>query len=158
MSALKSKLAVAALSLSLAGAAFIRFEEGSKQEAYLDPVGIPTICVGSTSGVFLGQKATQRECDERLQEDTTYAGAAIKRCLTGDVRLTQKQYDALVSFTFNVGGGAFCKSTLARKINAGDCLGAANEFQRWNRAGGRVLPGLTSRRAKEAWLYRNGCE
>lgn len=156
-SAWKSKVAIAALSLSIAGATLIAKHEGTVQTAYLDPVGIPTICTGSTRNVFLGERASLAECEARLVEDTTYAGAAIKRCLQEDTRLTQRQYDALVSFTFNVGGGAFCKSTLRRKIIAGDCEGAANEFQRWNRAGGRVLLGLTKRRAEEAWMFRKGC-
>lgn len=154
----KTRLAIATLTLSFAGSAFIAHHEGTKQEAYLDAVGVPTICTGSTKNVFLGQTATLAECEARLVEDTTYAGQAIKRCLPADTKLTQRQYDALISFTFNVGGGAFCKSTLRRKIAAGDCHGAAQEFHRWNRAGGRVLPGLVKRRAQEAWMFEKGCD
>lgn len=152
----KSKAAAGALVLSALGVGMIQRFEGTKYTAYLDSVNVPTICTGSTRKVFLGQTATPAECEERLQQDTSYAGKAIARCTA--VKLTQEQYDALVSFAFNVGGGAYCKSTLARKLNAGDCYGAANEFQRWNRAGGRVLPGLTKRRAAEAALFRKGCD
>lgn len=152
----KERYAAGALILSMLGAIAIKKFEGSSDVAYIDPVGIPTICVGSTKNVFVGQRAAPGECEARLQEDTTYAGKAIARCT--DVKLTQGQYDALVSFTFNVGGGAYCKSTLLKKLNAGDCHGAANEFQRWSRAGGRVLPGLVTRRAAEAKMFREGCD
>lgn len=155
MSQLKTKVAIGLLTLSLAGVGMIQRFEGTEQEAYLDSVAVPTICTGSTKNVFIGQTATLAECEARLVEDSTYAGKAVQRCT--QVKLTQEQYDALVSFVFNVGGGAYCKSTLVRKLNTGDCVGAANEFQRWNRAGGRVLPGLTSRRKAEATLFVQGC-
>lgn len=151
----KSKLAAGLLSLSLAGAMFIQQHEGTRYRAYLDPVGIPTICSGSTSGVILGTTETPAGCAKRLQIDTGAAGEAIQRCVRAT--LTQGQYDALASLAFNVGGGNLCRSTLLRKLNAGDCHGAANEFQRWNRAGGRVLPGLTTRRLAEADAFRRDC-
>lgn len=151
----RTKLAAGLLSLSLAGAVFIQQHEGTRHTAYLDPVGIPTICSGSTAGVSLGTTETAAGCFTRLKRDTGIAGVAVASCVTYPV--TQGQYDALVSFTFNVGGGAMCKSTLVRKLNAGDCTGAANEFQRWNRAGGRVLPGLVQRRSEEAALFRKDC-
>lgn len=150
-----TKALAATLSISAAGLLFIQQHEGTKTAAYQDTVKVWTICTGSTTKVRPGQIATLAECTARLQEDTTYAGKAIARCTTQPV--TQGQYDALVSFTFNVGGGAYCRSTLVRKLNAGDCSGAANEFQRWNRAGGRVLPSLTKRRADEAALFRKDC-
>lgn len=155
---MQKRVTVGLATLSLAGALFIANFEGMRTRAYIDPVGIPTICAGSTRSVYIGQKATLKECEERLQEDATYAGKGVRACLAQDVRLTQGQYDALVSFTYNVGAGALCRSTLVKKLNAGDCLGAANEFRRWNRAGGRVLPGLTKRRAAEASLFEEGCD
>jgi len=130
--------------------------EGTKPEAYLDPIGVPTICTGHTKAVRIGQKKTLSECQELLKEDLTAAGASVARCTHHPI--TQSQYDALVSFAFNVGGSAFCKSTLVKKLNAGDCLGAANEFTKWNRAGGRVLPGLVKRRAQEREMFLKGCE
>lgn len=151
----KTKAFAAALAISVAGLGFIAKHEGTRQEAYLDSVGVPTICTGSTRNVFLGQKATLAECEQRLQEDSTYAGRAVARHV--QVKLTQAQYDALVSFVFNVGGGAFSRSTLLRKINAGECHAAAQEFHRWVFAGGVRLRGLVTRRAAEAALWRSGC-
>lgn len=150
-----TKRLASALAVSVLGLAFIAKHEGVRTAAYLDPVGIPTICAGSTRNVFIGQRASLSECEARLLEDTSYAGAAIKRCT--HVKLSQEQYDALVSFAFNVGGGAYCRSTLLKKLNQGDCHGAANEFPRWNRAGGRVLPGLTQRRHEEQQMFLKGC-
>lgn len=141
-----------ALSISLAGIAFIQSEEGTEFEAYLDSVAVPTICTGSTKDVFIGQKATLQECESRLIEDTTYAGKAVQRHV--QAKLTQQQYDVLVSFVFNVGAGAFSRSTMLRYINANQCEAAGAEFLRWDRAGGKRLRGLTKRRAREsaAWL------
>lgn len=144
-----------AFAISALGLALISQHEGLRTRAYVDPAGIPTICAGSTRDVFVGQRATLAECEQRLQEDSSYAGKAIAQCTS--VKLSQEQYDALVSFAFNVGGGAYCRSTLVKKLNRGDCLGAANEFPRWNRAGGRVLPGLTKRRHAEKTLFLKGC-
>jgi lysozyme len=154
-SSLKTKLAAGALALSIAGGLFIQRYEGTRYKAYLDPVGIPTICSGSTPGVKLGMTETSAGCQERLRLDVGVAGKALAACAT--VKLTQAQYDALVSLTYNIGSGAFCKSTLVRKLNAGDCLGASREFPRWNRAGGRVLNGLTTRRIAEGEVFKHDC-
>lgn len=152
----KIKLAVGALALSGAGLTFITLHEGTVHKAYLDPVGIPTVCVGHTGpDVKLGKTYTQAVCDDLLRQDTQAAQYAVRSAVR--VPITQAQYDALVSFTFNVGGGNLRSSTLLRKINAGDCLGAKQEFHRWNRARGVVLPGLTKRRADEAALWGTGC-
>lgn len=148
--------AAGALALSAAGAAFISSHEGLRLDAYLDPVGIPTICTGSTDGVRLGQLATFEQCNALLLRDTTHAGEAVARCT--HVAITQAQYDALVSFAFNVGGGAYCSSTLARKLNAGDCWGAGAQFPRWSYAKGRRLPGLERRRAEERTAFETGCD
>ena len=152
---IKTRLSVGALTLSLAGTAFIMQEEGTVFKAYLDPVGVPTICTGSTKRVFLGHTATLRECEERLQEDTSDAGKAIARYV--QVRLTQGQYDALLSFVFNVGQGNFSRSTLLRHLNAGECHATADQFKRWVYAKGIKLRGLVKRRAKEAEMFREGC-
>lgn len=157
---LKLRLTVTTLALSAAGAIVISgFEDGPNgpsQTAYLDIVGIPTICTGSTRNVFLGQHATLKECEERLVQDTTYAGAAIKKHVK--VKLTQKQYDTLVSFVFNVGGGAFSRSTMLRYINANECRLAGKEFLRWDRAGGKRLKGLTKRRGIESAAWLEDCD
>lgn len=93
---------------------------------------------------------TQAQCDDRLAQDLLRYAADVVRAL-GDAPTTQPQFDALVSFHYNT--GAIARATLTRRHIAGDHAGAAREFARWNRAGGRVLKGLIRRRAAEAQLY-----
>ena len=154
------KRIVTALTLSVIGLAAIQtFEdgpEGPSRTAYYDSVNVPTICTGSTKNVFIGQKATLEECEQRLQEDTTYAGVAVQKYV--QVKLTQAQYDSLVSFTFNCGAGALRKSTLLKRLNSGDYCGAGREFYRWDKAAGKRLRGLTVRRAAEAVPFVEECE
>lgn len=145
-----------ALAISAAGLGFIQQSEGIRYDAYLDSVQVPTICVGSTRKVFLGQRATLQECEERLREDTSRAGKAIGRHV--QVRLTQGQYDALLSLVFNIGEGNFARSTLLRKLNAGDCRGAGAEFARWVYAGKVKLRGLVLRRSGERQMFEGGCD
>jgi len=121
--------------------------EGHKEEAYLDSVGVPTIGYGTTEGVELGQRVTAAEAEQLLLRDATQVGDAIKTCVT--VPLHQYEYDAFVSLAYNIGGGAFCKSTLVKKLNAGDYTGACNEIPRWVYAGGQKLHGLEIRRERE---------
>jgi len=121
-------------------------------EAYQDPVGIWTIGWGATGpDIRKGTVWTQAQCDARLLEDVARHAKDVVRALDG-APTTQNQFDALVSFHYNT--GAINKATLTKKHKAGDYEGAAAEFARWNKAGGRVLPGLTRRRAAEAELYR----
>lgn len=128
-------------------ASFISYFEGRNLVAYLDPVGIPTICEGVTRGVRLGQVATEQECDVRLSEEVRRAAAAVDRNVR--VRLTPTGYAAWVSFVYNVGERNFAKSTALEKLNAGDTVGACNEMPRWVYAGGRKLKGLVKRRQAE---------
>lgn len=150
------KVRAGMLVLSLAGVGFIASHEGTEPVAYLDAVGVPTICTGSTKNVFIGHVATPLECAQRLQEDTTYAGKAVARLVT--VPVSQGQYDALVSFVFNVGPGNFSESTLLKKLNLGQCRAAAAEFLKWDKAKGRRLRGLTVRRKHESDLFIKDCE
>lgn len=126
-------------------------------EAYPDPGtgGAPwTIGWGATGpGIAPGTIWTQEQCDERLLQDIARHAADVRRTI-GVAPTTQAQFDALVSFHYNT--GAIARSTLARLHVAGDHDGAAGQFTRWNRAGGRVLAGLTRRRAAEEALYRKG--
>lgn len=149
-------LAIASTLLpSQSGLDAIKKHEGAAHVAYLDSVKVPTICYGSTRGVRMGQKATAAECEERLRIDATYAGKGVGQAV--HVRLTQGQYDALVSLVFNIGETQFYRSTLLRKLNAGDCYGAGREFDRWVYAGGTKLRGLVSRRADERKRFEEGC-
>jgi lysozyme len=150
--------AAAGLTLSVAGVAFVTKEEGSRNRAYLDTVRVWTICVGHT-GMASGQRrvqpgdvATNAECDALLIQDAAIFVRAVWRCVKH--LITQQQFDALVSISFNIGEEAFCNSTLVRKLNAGDCHGAASEFSRWIK-GGR---GLRFRRERERKLFEEDCE
>ncbi len=129
---------------------------GGRFRAYFCPAGKLTIGWGHTNDH--GRKFdalsvwTQAECDAALREDIAHFEAVVRRRVT--VPLRQHQFDALVSFTFNCGEANFARSTLLRKINMGDFAGAARQFPRWNRGGGRVLPGLVRRRTSEALLFQ----
>lgn len=130
--------------------------EGLRLVAYRDPIGINTICYGATRGVQMGDRATKAECDALLMEELLIHEAGMRRCLREPDKLTDGQYVAFLSLTYNIGVGAFCKSTAARMINAGDMAGACAQISRWNRAGGVVWPGLTKRRAEERRICETG--
>ncbi len=141
---------------SAAGRAAIKQREGVVLTAYLDSVGIWTIGVGHTSAagapkVSSGMKITAAEADEILSRDLAVFEAAVSSAVR--VNLTQNEFDALVSLAFNIGAGAFKKSTLIKKLNAGDRMGAADQFLVWNKGtvnGKKVaIKGLTTRRTAE---------
>jgi lysozyme len=139
------------MEISERGLDLIKRFEGLSIKAYQCSAGVWSIGFGSTSNVKPGQIITVAEAHHRLKQDVRDSEAAVKRLVT--VPLSQHQFDALVSFVFNVGAGALSKSTLLKKLNAGDYQGAAGEFLRWNKAGGKVLPGLTRRRSAERELF-----
>ncbi len=140
--------AIAGSGVALAAAiTFIGGWEGLRTEAYRDVVGVWTVCYGETSGVRAQDRYSEVECDEKLALQITRYEAALDKCLRVQVPLGMKI--ALVSWTYNVGAGAACSSTLVRKANAGDLAGACDELKRWNKAGGRVWRGLTRRRFSE---------
>lgn len=125
--------------------------EGLKLTAYQDSVGVWTIGYGHTKGVKPGDKITQYEALNFLRSDVKSAEDDVNRLVK--VPLTQNQFDALVDFTFNLGGGALARSTLLTYVNARNFGGAALEFHKWNQAGGKVLEGLKRRRRAEADLF-----
>lgn len=132
--------------------------EGCRLSAYQDPVGIWTIGVGHTglvgnNAVGPGMRISQQEADELLALDLARFERAVERLCPAT---TQGQFDALVSFAFNCGEGALERSTLRRLHNAGRYNDAAFEFGRWNKAGGKVLAGLTRRRNGERVIYAYG--
>lgn len=139
------------------GLALIKRFEGCKLTAYPDPGtgGDPwTIGWGATGpGIEKGVTWTQAEADARLENDLGKYAEQVASAL-GNAPTSQKQFDALVSFHYNT--GAIGRATLTKLHKAGKFEEAAREFARWNRAGGRVLPGLTRRRAAEAAMYRSG--
>ena len=143
----KTRITVAALVVSAAALVGIATHEGYRGEAYKDATGIPTIGYGETSGVKMGDKTTPERALVQLLESTEKHADTIRSCI--HVPLYQHEFDAYVSLSYNIGAGAFCRSTLVKKLNAGDYDGACEEIRRWNRAGGKVLPGLVKRREAE---------
>ncbi len=144
----KVRHAVAALVLSASAFVGILTSEGFRGEAYIPvPGDVPTIGFGTTEGVRLGDRITPVQALGRAVADIDKFEGAVKRCVK--VPLYQHEYDAYISLSYNIGGGAFCGSTLVRKLNASDYVGACEEILRWNKAGGKVLRGLVIRREAE---------
>lgn len=135
--------------------------EGFVEHWYPDPAHgwkVPTCCYGHTDAAgepkfeaTKGKKFTKAEGREILLRDLSGYEVSVRSLVT--VPLNENQHGALTSFTFNLGAGNLKKSTLLKKLNAGDYAGAAAEFGKWNKAGGKVLAGLTKRRAAERKLF-----
>lgn len=139
---------------SKTGVKLIKDFEGLRTKAYLDAVGVPTIGYGTTSGVKMGTVITEAQAETYLQADLRKFEDAVSRLVK--VPLKQAQFDALVSFTYNLGEGNLKSSTLLRVLNNGRYDLVPDQMLRWNKAGGKVLKGLTERRAAEATLFETG--
>lgn len=150
--------------ISPEGLALIKHFEGYHKEqqdgsvvAYLDVGGVPTIGYGSVHGVELGMRWTRKQAEEALLAEIESAAVTVNQLVT--VPIDQHQSDALISFVYNLGAGAFAKSTLLRKLNAGDYDGAEKEFERWvyatdSRTGKKAKwAGLVRRRKAEAAMF-----
>ncbi|QIB82835.1 lysozyme [Enterobacter sp. T2] len=138
------------------GIALIKQFEGCKLTAYQDSVGVWTIGYGWTQHVDgkpirAGMTIKQETAERLLKTGLVSYESDVSRLVK--VGLTQGQFDALVSFTYNLGARSLSTSTLLRKLNVGDYAGAADEFLSWNKAGGKVLNGLTRRREAERALF-----
>ena len=139
---------IAAISLSATALVAIVLHEGYKGDAYIPLAGdVPTIGFGTTSGVKLGDRITPEKALQVAMKDVQQFEGAIKSCVT--VPLSQNEYDAFTSLAYNIGSGAFCKSTLVKKLNASDYIGACNEILKWDKYQGKPLAGLTKRRQEE---------
>lgn len=126
--------------------------EGFSPVAYLCPAGVWTIGYGHTAGVHEGDSIDGDTAEDFLREDLTSAEGAVEKYVK--VPLKQWQFDALVSFTFNLGAGNLYSSTLLKKVNRNpDDPSIRDEFEKWVYAGGRVLQGLVDRRKAEADMY-----
>ena len=148
---LKTKIAGGVLA---AAVSIIGLWEGRSLVAYVDPVGIPTICDGYTHGVQLGDVATPQQCDALTSQEASKAlavvDASVPHQLPDGVRV------ALASFVYNVGPGNYQRSTLLRRLRSGDYVGACNELTKWVYAGGRKLRGLERRRHAEREICLSG--
>jgi lysozyme len=140
------------MNISDKGIKFLKYVEGVEHKAYIDSGGVATIGVGHTGPeVKLGLVWSDQQIEDSLKKDLKWAEDAVN----GDVAcpLNQNQYDALVSFVFNVGVHAFEQSTLLKLLNIGDTDGAMHQFMRWNMDNGHVVAGLTKRRGAEVALF-----
>jgi lysozyme len=146
-----ARVAIGALALSAAGFVGLVQYEGYREAAYIDTVGVPTIGIGTTEGVKLGDKITVERALVRAITDISKFEGALKRCV--NVPLHQYEYDVYLTFSYNVGSGAFCGSTLVRKLNAYDYAGSCAEISRWVKQ-----PELAPRRAKERAKCEGGMQ
>ncbi|MGB0972713.1 MAG: lysozyme [Mycobacterium sp.] len=141
---------------SPAGLNLIKKHEGLRLRAYLCPANVPTIGYGHTGTVTFDDVRARKSITEEgaghlLRLDLRHAEDAVNTMVK--VPLCQHEFDALVSFVFNIGAWAFGKSTLLRLLNKGFKYAVPGQLARWNRGGGRVLAGLVARRADEASLW-----
>ncbi|MGE0006857.1 MAG: lysozyme [Parvibaculaceae bacterium] len=124
--------------------------ESVRQTAYSDPAGIPTVCYGHTEGVRPGDRHTLDECRVMLRRDLEVYARGIERCVT--VPLPDRRYVALVSFAFNVGVRAACRSSVIRLINEGRTREGCDRLLLYDKAAGITFPGLARRRREEREL------
>jgi lysozyme len=142
-----TRVKIAALALSASTLVGIAGWEGYSGSAYQDIVGIWTIGFGTTAGVKQGQSIDPVKALKRKLDDVQKFEGAIKQCVT--VPLHQHEYDAYLSLAYNIGPTAFCRSTLVRLLNEGKYTMACEQILRWDKAGGKVVRGLTLRREAE---------
>ena len=136
------------------GIDLIKSFEGLSLKAYLCPAGVLTIGYGHTgSNVMPGQIISEEQAENLLRSDLNRFEVGILKSVSTSIN--QNQFDALVSLSFNIGLGAFRNSTLLRVLNEGNYEEAASNFLKWNKGGGRVLPGLVRRREAERQLFIN---
>lgn len=145
---IQPRVSVAALGLSAVAFVAILTHEGYREKAYTPvPGDVPTIGFGTTEGVKMGDRTDPVQAVQRALRDASKFEGAVKKCVR--VPLHQHEYDAFVSLSYNIGDGAFCSSTLVRRLNAQDYVGACAEILRWDKFKGSPLPGLTKRRQEE---------
>jgi len=139
------------MKISQEGIALIKKFEGCKLESYLCAANVPTIGYGSTKGIKMGMTISQERAEELLLEDLEVYEDAVNKAV--ELPLHQHQFDALVSWTFNLGGANLNASTMLKVLNQGAYEDVPYQMKRWNKAGGKVLEGLTRRRLAESLLF-----
>jgi len=133
------------------GLELIKHFEGCELTAYKCPAGVWTIGYGHIKGVKEGMTITELQAEEMLKSELNEYEGYINNLVT--VELNQNQFDAMVSWVYNLGGGNLKASTLLKVLNSGEYDGVPAQMMRWNKAGGKVLEGLTRRRQAEADLF-----
>lgn len=150
MGRLKKGAAITAVAVSLIGGF-----EGLRLNSYQDSVKVWTVCYGETKGIKKGMRFTKPECDAMFANRLVEFETGMRRCLKAPDSIPDKPYVTFLSLSYNIGLGAFCKSTLAKKANAGDIRGACNELPKWSRAGS-LAKLLLPRRQTERKLCLEG--
>lgn len=130
--------------------------EGTELVPYKDVVGVWTVCVGDTYNVTPGKVATKAECDARLERQLIAHAKPIMECVPGLTRNRPNQLAAATSLAYNIGSSGFCRSTVARRFNAGRWREGCDAFLMWNKAGKKVVRGLTRRREAERQICLRG--
>ncbi|MCX2721847.1 lysozyme [Roseibium salinum] len=144
--------------MGAAAIALVGAWEGLRLVAYPDIVGVPTVCFGETHGVRLGDQYTKEECDAKLLASLRRHEAGMRRCLKRPDVIPTRSYVAFVSLTYNIGVGAFCRSTARKRLDRGDLRGACDAARWFDKAGGRTSQGLVNRRSAEHKLCLEGAE
>jgi lysozyme len=145
--------AMALAALACAGVS-VKLSEGTKYRVYRDSIGKATFCTGDTNNPDWNHTYTKQECDDLLETRLSEFQDGVRSCVTQDMPV--KTEAAFIAFAYNVGTGAFCKSSIVRLWNAGDKRGSCDALLLYNRAGGNVLRGLTLRRERERKLCLEG--
>lgn len=140
------------MKINEAGINLIKSFESLRLNSYLCPAKVWTIGYGHTGkNIKKGMTITEEQANDYLKNDLVYFENIVSKSV--EVDLNENQFSALVSFVFNIGEGSFLASTLLKLLNNGDYKGAAEQFLRWNKSNGKVLPGLTRRRKEEVELF-----
>ena len=139
------------MQISQEGIALIKKFEGCELESYKCAAGVWTIGYGSTKGVEKGNTITQKEADDLLTEEMNEYESYVNHMVETDLK--QNEFDALVSWVYNLGPTNLSSSTLLQKLNNKDWNDVPNQIKRWNKAGGVVKQGLIRRREAEALLF-----
>lgn len=151
MSRLKKGGGIAVLAVAVVGGF-----EGLRLNAYRDVVNVPTICYGETRGIRMGMKFTRTECDALLLHGLDEFADGVEKCTFTARNMPEPRYVAHVSLAYNIGVGAYCKSSVSRLENAGQTRAACDFMLKYNRAGGVPFPGLTRRREAERKMCLEG--
>ena len=151
MSRLKNSAVVGAAAIAL-----VAGWEGLRTKAYLDAVKIPTVCFGETRGVKLGDSYTAQQCKTMLGNRLVEFEMGMRKCLKNPDAVPDGAYVAALSLSYNIGTGAFCRSSVRKLLDAGQIRAACDAFRRFTRAGGMRLQGLVNRREAERAICLNG--
>lgn len=142
---------LAALAVTTIGA-----YEGLRLSAYKDVIGVATICYGETKGVRMGMRMSKAECDAKFLDRLDEFGGTIEKCVPMLKTASKELYVSQLSLSYNIGTGGYCKSSVARLLNAGQTRAACDFMLKYNRAGGVVWSGLTKRRQQERSMCLKG--